>query len=199
MRTVSQLDHHGYFIGPVTADESPLEPGVYLLPGGAVDVPPPEAPPGHSAQWVDGAWVFAPAVHPAPRMEPAPPTPEQLEAQALKRIDRDTDDIYRDVIGFRAPEYETAEREAQAFQAANFEGEPPPTVASWMRASGMNAQDATLDILAQSATWRSAVLHIRSHRLQAKASVRTGQADAALATWSNFVTQIRADLGLVTA
>lgn len=196
MRIVSQLDHHGYFIGPTVADESPLEPGVYLLPGGAVDAPPPEAPPGHSAQWVDGAWVFAPAVHPAPPAPPAPLTLEQIEVRALLHVDQDTDAIYRDAIGFRAPEYEATEREAIAFQAARFEGEPPPTIASWMQASGMNAQDATLDILAQAAAWRSAVLHIRTHRLQAKASVRTGEVDEALARWASFVMQIRADLGL---
>lgn len=39
----SQLDADGYFVGVVIADESPLEPGVFLIPGGAVDLPPPEA------------------------------------------------------------------------------------------------------------------------------------------------------------
>lgn len=42
-KTSSQLDAEGYFVGVVIADESPLEPGVFLIPGGAVDLPPPEA------------------------------------------------------------------------------------------------------------------------------------------------------------
>lgn len=41
-KTSSQLDSDGYFVGVVIADESPLEPGVFLIPGGAIDLPPPE-------------------------------------------------------------------------------------------------------------------------------------------------------------
>ncbi len=196
MRTVSQLDHNGYFIGPAFADPSPLEPGVYLLPGGTVDTPPPEVPPGKSAQWLEGAWVFAPAVHPAPPATPVPPTPEQLEAQALRRIDDDTDAIYRDVIGFRGPEYEAAERDAQAFHAAGFEGTVPPGVATLVQASGLGAQDAALDILAQAAAWRSAAMEIRAHRLQAKAQVRAGHREESMEDWADFVAQIRILLGV---
>lgn len=42
-RVVSQLDAAGYFVAPVDADESPLEPGVWLIPGGAIDRLPPVA------------------------------------------------------------------------------------------------------------------------------------------------------------
>lgn len=58
MRIVSQLDLDGWYAGPVVADESPLEPGVYLIPGGAVDMPPPDVPAGQRARPVDGEWVF---------------------------------------------------------------------------------------------------------------------------------------------
>lgn len=40
-KIVSQLDSEGYFVAAVVADESPREPGVYLLPAGAVDRAPP--------------------------------------------------------------------------------------------------------------------------------------------------------------
>lgn len=40
-KIVSQLDNDGFFIGATTADESPLEPGVFLLPAGAIDKAPP--------------------------------------------------------------------------------------------------------------------------------------------------------------
>lgn len=44
-----QSDHDGWYAGTVEADESPLEPGVFLLPGGAVwAAPPPER------YWIDG-------------------------------------------------------------------------------------------------------------------------------------------------
>lgn len=34
MKTVYQTNAEGYFVGPVQADPSPLEPGVWLIPGG---------------------------------------------------------------------------------------------------------------------------------------------------------------------
>ena len=56
-RIVSQLDPAGYFAFPVEADESPLEPGVFLIPARAIDVPPPQVPTGKRARWA-GEWVF---------------------------------------------------------------------------------------------------------------------------------------------
>lgn len=51
MKVVSQLNSAGYFVAPAFADPSPLEPGVYLLPGGCVDVEPPTIPFGKIAKW----------------------------------------------------------------------------------------------------------------------------------------------------
>lgn len=75
MKQVSQLDQDGYFVGLTTADLSPLEPGVYLIPGGAIDQPAPAAPEGKRAKW-DGQWVFEDI--PQPDSEPAP-EPERIE------------------------------------------------------------------------------------------------------------------------
>lgn len=58
MKIVSQLDALGYFTGPVEADESPLEPGVYLIPGGAIDVDPPTVPDGMVALRQGNGWAF---------------------------------------------------------------------------------------------------------------------------------------------
>lgn len=58
MKIVSQLNSAGYFVGPVAADESPMEPGVYLIPGGAVDAPPPNIPAGKVALWQGSGWAF---------------------------------------------------------------------------------------------------------------------------------------------
>lgn len=57
MKQVCQIDAAGYFTGLTTADESPLEPGVYLLPAGAVNTAAPVVPEGKRARW-DGIWVF---------------------------------------------------------------------------------------------------------------------------------------------
>jgi hypothetical protein len=71
MKTVSQLDAAGYFVGTTIADESPLEPGVYLIPAGAVDSLPPTIPDGRLAKW-NGAWVLEDIPVPSPE----PPAPE---------------------------------------------------------------------------------------------------------------------------
>ncbi|CUR79999.1 tail fiber assembly protein [Achromobacter xylosoxidans] len=41
VKYVCQLDKSGLYLGLVAANPSPLEPGVYLIPGGAIDCEPP--------------------------------------------------------------------------------------------------------------------------------------------------------------
>ena len=82
MKQVSQLDQDGYFVGVTTADASPLEPGVFLIPGGAIDVAPPTVPEGQRAKW-NGQWVFEDIPQPEPEPEPPEPTPEE-KAEALR-------------------------------------------------------------------------------------------------------------------
>ena len=50
-KTVCQLNDAGYFVGVVTADESPLEPGVFLIPAGCIEVPPPAGDAGDVHRW----------------------------------------------------------------------------------------------------------------------------------------------------
>ena len=93
MKQVSQLDQDGYFVGVTTADPSPLEPSVYLIPGGAIDATPPTVPEGQRAKW-DGQWVFEDIPQPEPEPEPEPPTEEELKQMRiaeLKQKLRETD------------------------------------------------------------------------------------------------------------
>lgn len=76
----------GQYLGPLelTADDlSPLEPGVYLMPGGCTDIAPPAASGSNRAIWTGDHWQLveepASAIPPAP----VPPTEEQA-AQALQ-------------------------------------------------------------------------------------------------------------------
>lgn len=48
----------GEYLGPETAYESPLEPGVYLIPAHATTIAPPEADDGRVAVFADGAWTL---------------------------------------------------------------------------------------------------------------------------------------------
>jgi len=81
MKLVSQLDDDGYFVAATEAPESPLEPGVYLVPGGAVDSNPPDVPEGKRAKWA-GEWVYEdiPVPEPEPEDEPPPMTYVQKRA-----------------------------------------------------------------------------------------------------------------------
>lgn len=48
----------GEYNGIGEAQESPLEPGVYLIPAHATTIAPPEAGAGHVAVFADGAWTL---------------------------------------------------------------------------------------------------------------------------------------------
>lgn len=65
MKTAYQTDAAGRLTGEAQADESPLEPGVWLLPAGATfDAPPAEWPDDKWPRYVAGKWelVTRPAV-----------------------------------------------------------------------------------------------------------------------------------------
>lgn len=52
-----QFDYSGHYSGATEADESPLEPGVFLLPGRCTLTPPPEEIPDDKwPRWNGTAW-----------------------------------------------------------------------------------------------------------------------------------------------
>jgi hypothetical protein len=56
-QTAYQFDHAGLYIGETVADESPLEPGVYLLPARATLAPPPaDVPADMWPRWNGSHW-----------------------------------------------------------------------------------------------------------------------------------------------
>jgi len=57
MKAVIQLDEHGYFLGVTTANESPLEPGIFHMPANTIDTSVPTFKDGQRARW-DGKWVL---------------------------------------------------------------------------------------------------------------------------------------------
>lgn len=58
---VYQTNSQGVFVGAVEADQSPMEPGVWLIPAGCVEVAPPTIPEGQVAVWANGSWSIVPA------------------------------------------------------------------------------------------------------------------------------------------
>lgn len=71
---VYQTDSKGYFVGPVNADPSPLEPGVWLIPGGCVTTAPPDIAEDEGARWTGDAWIIETIPEPEPDLPPPPPT-----------------------------------------------------------------------------------------------------------------------------
>lgn len=79
MKTAYQTDSAGMLIGETEADESPLEPGVYLLPAGAtLKEPPKTIPDGQWPRWNGKKWELVTK----PTM-PTHKTPEQKLAEFL--------------------------------------------------------------------------------------------------------------------
>ncbi|MBH1591230.1 hypothetical protein I5U77_02005 [Stenotrophomonas maltophilia] len=61
-KTVYLVDTAGLLAGTAKADESPLQPGTWRLPAGAVETPPPaEFPAGRWPRWIGSGWVLATA------------------------------------------------------------------------------------------------------------------------------------------
>ncbi|GAB7080890.1 hypothetical protein [Megalodesulfovibrio paquesii] len=80
---VYQLDQDGYYLGSVTAEESPREPGVWLIPAGCIATPPPAAEAGTRPRWMDRAWALE-AVPEAP--EPSAPETPEPNPRILTRV-----------------------------------------------------------------------------------------------------------------
>jgi hypothetical protein len=85
--TVYQLDANGHFAGTTVADESPRQPGVYLMPAGCVTLAPPEHKAGTNRKYADGKWSYDPIIgygDPAPM--PAEPTLADIKAAKNAQI-----------------------------------------------------------------------------------------------------------------
>lgn len=79
MKTVYLFDAEtGAYAGTYEAQESPLEPGVFIMPKASVTVAPPAFnAQSHAARWSGSAWVIE--ALPAPP-EPEPPTDAEILA-----------------------------------------------------------------------------------------------------------------------
>lgn len=72
-KTAYQFDAAGLYQGTTVADESPLEPGVYLLPARCtLTEPPAEFPPGQWPRWNGKTWALVNRPAPAETTESDP-------------------------------------------------------------------------------------------------------------------------------
>lgn len=83
---VYQTRADGVLVGLAEADPSPLEEGVWLIPGGCVTVEPPSFVEGEWARWDSDAeaWV----IEPVPEPTPDPSAPELPDPPPLSRLSK---------------------------------------------------------------------------------------------------------------
>lgn len=112
-----------------------------------------------------------------PQLASAVPKAQSVD-QLCSLIDTAADAARRTVAGdpLRAVEYERAAAEAQAFAAADYQGEVPRTVAAWA-INGRTPRQAADSILAEAAAYTEALYQIRETRLQAKELIRQAMAE----------------------
>jgi hypothetical protein len=103
----------GGFLGASEADESPLEPGVFLVPAYATEKEPPAAPEGKQAVWSGEEWTLQDIpVPPPPPPEAVPVTPQQEKNNNARAYLNQTDwYVIRQIeTGTPVPEEITAAR-----------------------------------------------------------------------------------------
>ncbi|SAY50948.1 hypothetical protein [Neisseria weaveri] len=60
-KPVCQLDDNGLYLGQTEAElDVYAKDGSYIIPGGCIDVEPPENRDGHVARWTGEAWEYIP-------------------------------------------------------------------------------------------------------------------------------------------
>jgi len=74
----------GVYLGVSVADESPLEPGEFLIPANATHTQPPEPQDGFDIRFSNGAWGYSPITE--PEIEP---TPDPVVTDDMVNIYRD--------------------------------------------------------------------------------------------------------------
>ncbi len=84
-KQVYRYDYNGYYQGTDVAFESPLEPGIYLIPGNCVETEPLKAKTGFSVKWNGSKWEYEEI--PLREVEPVKEqTLEELKTVALGDI-----------------------------------------------------------------------------------------------------------------
>lgn len=128
----------------------------------------------------------------------APVTLITFISKSIIQVDVDTDNIYKDVLGNRCPEYLDAEVAANTFKNAGYIGVVPEDVQCYASVKGWTPQQAADDILLIANAWRPAKTAIRANRLLAKEAITDSlsysEVEAVLAWWAIFVLNIRTQL-----
>ena len=97
---IYNYDQNGFFIGESIADESPLEPGVFLIPAMATTISPPENMDDFLLKFNNSTWGYVPYTEPEiePEIEPTV-TPAMVKNERNFRLSSGFDYDFKDSRG----------------------------------------------------------------------------------------------------
>lgn len=142
-KIVYQLDENGVLVGEALADESPLEPGVFIIPGGCVEIEPPPYVEGKLRVFVGNEWHYQDL--PQQEEEPEPPLPSLADLRSAKilvlnaKCQAIADQITSAYPDFEKLTWEDQRREATAWQANS--AVPTPYIDSLAAIRGIDRVD----------------------------------------------------------
>jgi len=151
-----QIHHYnpttGLPLGASQADESPLEPGVYLIPAHATPVAPPVSGSGDRVRWDGSDWRIEPI--PVPE-QPAPPTLDDLRMTKRSEVDA----AYRYAISPVIDGYTEEERDSWSMQEAEARAlqtdpaAPTPLLSAIATARGISVADLANIVITKAAQY----------------------------------------------
>lgn len=124
---------------------------------------------------------------------------EKTKSMLIRKFERDTDDLIREVVGERANEYLLAETEAIGFKATGYSKEMvPESVTSDAIANGRTNRESCDLILTMATNWRTIQMALRTNRLLAKAQIKAttliSETAPIKATWDEFLVTLRTQI-----
>lgn len=156
MKTIYAHDAEGWYTGPISLNESdlsPLEQGVYLIPGSTLESAPPEPTGGRWPRVIDGAWVLAD--------RESGEQQDMLEAEALRHDLRTALNAeYERRMQTIAAGYPPSERESWPVQTSEAYAllvdstAPTPWIDAAASARGLDSVELAQRIVAKDAQYR---------------------------------------------
>jgi hypothetical protein len=129
---------------------------------------------------------------------------EALKSAAIAKCYTDVDSIYVDAVGNRTEEYKDAEVEARAFAAAGYTGTASDYVHGYTlhnpTGEVQTDQWAANQIIQRADAFANAKLAMRNQRFASQSAMRAATTPAELTSavdvWSNFISNLRTQLGI---
>ena len=202
----------GVFVGVYEAQESPLEPGEFLMPVASTVQQPPEVAERQVAAFRNGAWSvvadfrgvtywlagvatvideigISPPDESTP--EPLPPSLAVVKAELIAAVDDMISAIYSRFTRFET-EYVQREAAARAFVAGGYQGDAGMWVTAFANNAGMSAAQAADLIIGQADALRAALAQLGAQRMRKYGIAAAATAEVAQAVHDDITGQAAA-------